>query len=239
MSEDLKQQEANSSEAPVQQKEKVPMTKDQEEFVEKIEKMSVMELSSLVKVMEEKFGVSAQAPMMVAQAGSPAGGAAAGAAGAEEVAGGGLAGIAAPVGVAVRGADRDRAADGVAEFRGVGEDDQLGAVERVAGDAVHAVHAATRWGGDHIGGVYHSGGGIVAADDESAVSEVVRDASQGGDRGVGDFGCGGGGGVGGDDEYFDSVQRGFGEGYQEVRVPRQAGGVSGEVARVLVVSLTS
>ncbi|NQT95304.1 MAG: 50S ribosomal protein L7/L12 [Candidatus Omnitrophica bacterium] len=54
------------------------MTKEQEEFVSKVENMSVIELSSLVKVLEEKFGVSAQAPMMVAAAGAgPAAGAAA------------------------------------------------------------------------------------------------------------------------------------------------------------------
>ena len=46
--------------------------------------MSVLELSSLVKALEDKFGVSAQAPMMVAQAGAAAGGAAAGAAAEEE-----------------------------------------------------------------------------------------------------------------------------------------------------------
>ncbi|MFH1868268.1 MAG: 50S ribosomal protein L7/L12 [Candidatus Omnitrophota bacterium] len=49
------------------------MTKAQEEFVAKIEKMSVLELSSLVKVLEKKFDVSAQAPMMVAQAAGAAG----------------------------------------------------------------------------------------------------------------------------------------------------------------------
>lgn len=61
-----------------EEKPKVVMSKEQEEFVSKIEKMSVLELSSLVKVLEDKFGVSAQAPMMVAQgiAGPVAGGAA-------------------------------------------------------------------------------------------------------------------------------------------------------------------
>jgi len=43
------------------------------EIIEKIEKMSALELSELVKALEEKFGVSAAMPMMVA------GGAAAGA----------------------------------------------------------------------------------------------------------------------------------------------------------------
>ncbi len=35
-------------------------------LVEEIEKMSVLDLSELVKVLEEKFGVSAAAPMMMA-----------------------------------------------------------------------------------------------------------------------------------------------------------------------------
>lgn len=43
-------------------------------IVEEVEKMSVMDLSELVKVLEEKFGVSAQAMMAapVAAAGAPA-----------------------------------------------------------------------------------------------------------------------------------------------------------------------
>lgn len=35
-------------------------------LVEKIEKMSVLDLAELVKILEEKFGVSAAAPMMMA-----------------------------------------------------------------------------------------------------------------------------------------------------------------------------
>ncbi len=45
------------------------------DLVGSIEKLSVLELSELVKVLEEKFGVSAAAPMMMA--GGPAAGAAA------------------------------------------------------------------------------------------------------------------------------------------------------------------
>lgn len=45
-------------------------------IVEEIEKMSVLDLSELVKILEEKFGVSAAAPVMVAGT-APAGGAAA------------------------------------------------------------------------------------------------------------------------------------------------------------------
>lgn len=44
-------------------------------LVEQIEKMSVLDLSELVKVLEEKFGVSAAAPMMMAGI-APAAGAA-------------------------------------------------------------------------------------------------------------------------------------------------------------------
>ena len=50
------------------------MTK--EEILEAIENMSVLELSELVKDMEEKFGVSAAAPVAVAAAGAAAGAAA-------------------------------------------------------------------------------------------------------------------------------------------------------------------
>ena len=38
---------------------------DKEKILESIEKMSVLELSELVKAIEEKFGVSAAMPMMV------------------------------------------------------------------------------------------------------------------------------------------------------------------------------
>jgi large subunit ribosomal protein L7/L12 len=44
-------------------------------LVESVEKMSVLDLSELVKVLEDKFGVSSAAPMMMAAA--PAAGAAA------------------------------------------------------------------------------------------------------------------------------------------------------------------
>ncbi|MCL1971491.1 MAG: 50S ribosomal protein L7/L12 [Endomicrobia bacterium] len=56
------------------------LTKDQ--LIEAISGMSVLELSELVKALEEKFGVSAAAPVAVAAA--PAAGATAGGAAAEE-----------------------------------------------------------------------------------------------------------------------------------------------------------
>lgn len=42
------------------------------DFVETVEKMSVLELAELVKVLEKKFGVSAAAPMMMMGGGAPA-----------------------------------------------------------------------------------------------------------------------------------------------------------------------
>lgn len=43
-------------------------------LVEQIEKLSVLDLAELVKVLEEKFGVSAAAPVMAMAAGVPAAG---------------------------------------------------------------------------------------------------------------------------------------------------------------------
>ncbi len=61
---------------------KVELSKDAEKILEMVEKLSVLDLANLVKAMEEKFGVSAAAPVMMA--GGMAGGAAGGAAAAEE-----------------------------------------------------------------------------------------------------------------------------------------------------------
>jgi large subunit ribosomal protein L7/L12 len=47
------------------------LTKDQ--FISEVEGMSVKDLAELVKALEEKFGVSAAAPMMMAAAGGGAG----------------------------------------------------------------------------------------------------------------------------------------------------------------------
>ncbi len=55
-----------------EKKEEVAVPEKFKKLVEEIEKMSVLELSELVKVLEDKFGVSAAAP--VAVAGAPAGG---------------------------------------------------------------------------------------------------------------------------------------------------------------------
>lgn len=56
-------------------KEAVVVPEKFEKLVAEIEKMSVLDLSELVKVLEEKFGVSAAAPMMMGAlpaAGAPA-----------------------------------------------------------------------------------------------------------------------------------------------------------------------
>lgn len=50
------------------------MSKNLEQVVQAIEGMTVLELNDLVKTLEEKFGVTAQAPVMVASGGAPTGG---------------------------------------------------------------------------------------------------------------------------------------------------------------------
>lgn len=67
--------------------EKVELSKKAKEILETIETLSVLELSNLVKALEEKFGVTASAPVGVQFAAGPmpqAGGIAGGAAPAEE-----------------------------------------------------------------------------------------------------------------------------------------------------------
>lgn len=54
------------------------MALNKEELLDAIANMSVLEISELVKAMEEKFGVSAAAPVMAAPAAAAGGGAAAG-----------------------------------------------------------------------------------------------------------------------------------------------------------------
>ena len=54
-----------------QEDKKVEVPKKFKSLVEEVEKMSVLDLAELVKVLEDKFGVSAQAPVAVAAA--PAG----------------------------------------------------------------------------------------------------------------------------------------------------------------------
>lgn len=57
-----------------EEKQEVEVPKKFASLVEEIEKMSVLDLSELVKVLEEKFGVSAAAPVMMGGAMPAAGG---------------------------------------------------------------------------------------------------------------------------------------------------------------------
>jgi len=83
MAEEKTKKESASTTASEEAKadKEVEVPKKFKKLVEEIEKMPVIELAELVKVLEEKFGVSAQAAVAVAAA--PAG-AAAGQAGGEE-----------------------------------------------------------------------------------------------------------------------------------------------------------
>ena len=51
---------------------KVELSKDAEKILEMVEKLSVLDLANLVKAMEDKFGVSAAAPVMMAPQGGAA-----------------------------------------------------------------------------------------------------------------------------------------------------------------------
>ena len=59
---------------------KVELTEKMKSVMDSIEKMTVMELADLVKALEDKFGVSAAAPVAAAAAGAQAGAAPAAAA---------------------------------------------------------------------------------------------------------------------------------------------------------------
>ena len=47
---------------------KVPVSEEMEKFISYVEKMTVLELSQLVKALEDRLGVSAAAPMAMAMA---------------------------------------------------------------------------------------------------------------------------------------------------------------------------
>jgi len=68
MAEEKKAKETKEEAAPKKEgaKTDVKLSKDAEKVMEMVEKMTVLELNDLVKALEEKFGVSASAPMMVA-----------------------------------------------------------------------------------------------------------------------------------------------------------------------------
>ena len=88
--EELKEEAKQEAEKPQKaddekdkKKKEVKIPSKFKDLVKQIEELTVLELSELVKVLEEKFGVSAAAPVAMAAAGS-AQGAAAGDAGAAE-----------------------------------------------------------------------------------------------------------------------------------------------------------
>lgn len=77
----MAEEKSIAAEAKADKKEEIKVPEKFKKIVEEIEKMSVLDLSELVKILEEKFGVSAAAPMMM---GAMPGGAAGEAATAEE-----------------------------------------------------------------------------------------------------------------------------------------------------------
>jgi large subunit ribosomal protein L7/L12 len=79
MSEEKNVEEKSASVEATADKKEVEVPEKFKSLVSEIEKMSVLELSELVKVLEEKFGVSAAAPVMVAAGAPVAGGEAGGA----------------------------------------------------------------------------------------------------------------------------------------------------------------
>ena len=78
MSDEKKQDVAPATEEKKEEKQDVAVPAKFTKLVEEIEKMSVLDLSELVSILEDKFGVSAAMPMMAA--GAPAAGGDAGAA---------------------------------------------------------------------------------------------------------------------------------------------------------------
>jgi len=69
MAEDKKEEKPTSAkEKTAEDKKEAEVPKKFQDLVKQIEELSVLELSELVKVLEEKFGVSAAAPAMMAAA---------------------------------------------------------------------------------------------------------------------------------------------------------------------------
>jgi len=66
-----KKEKSASAEASTDKEEKVEVPEKFKKLVEEIEKMSVLDLAELVKVLEKKFGVSAAAPVMAPMAAAP------------------------------------------------------------------------------------------------------------------------------------------------------------------------
>jgi len=74
MTEEKKEQpKEEKKEEKEEKEEKIEVPKKFKALVEDIEKMSVLDLAELVKILEKKFGVSAAAPVAAVPAGAPAG----------------------------------------------------------------------------------------------------------------------------------------------------------------------
>ena len=63
------------AEETITEEKKIELSKDAQKVIDTVEKMTVLELSELVKAIEDKFGVVAAAPVAVAGAAPAAGGA--------------------------------------------------------------------------------------------------------------------------------------------------------------------
>lgn len=75
--EETKVEDASETEAQVEESSGVELEGKMAEFVDWIETITVLELSQLVKALEDRLGVSASAPVAMAAAAGPAGGEAA------------------------------------------------------------------------------------------------------------------------------------------------------------------
>lgn len=75
----MSEENTQAAEAAVEEKKDVEVPAKFKSLVEEIEKMSVLDLSELVSVLEDKFGVSAAAPAMMMAAPGAGGGDAGGA----------------------------------------------------------------------------------------------------------------------------------------------------------------
>ena len=65
MTDEQKKVEESETSTSTEEKKEVEVPQKFKSIVEEIEKMSVLDLSELVKILEEKFGVSAAAPAMM------------------------------------------------------------------------------------------------------------------------------------------------------------------------------
>ena len=66
-----KKEKSASAEDSTDKEKKIEIPEKFKKLVEEIEKMSVLDLAELVKVLEKKFGVSAAAPVMAPMAAAP------------------------------------------------------------------------------------------------------------------------------------------------------------------------